>query len=147
MKEKTQFKVMSLSLFYLSYCNSWTNIKYSQKYPLFRKSNEFIWNIILSFFKQLVIRVILAQHKMVFLFSASTEVVFSFDVGNGPVEVRVKTSLPLNDDRWHTVRAERNVKEASLRVDNNPVETRDAPADGLIHLQLNSPLFVGERKI
>ncbi|KAF6715522.1 Contactin-associated protein-like 4 [Oryzias melastigma] len=75
--------------------------------------------------------------------ASSTEVVFSFDVGNGPVEVRVKTSLPLNDDRWHTVRAERNVKEASLRVDNNPVETRDAPADGLIHLQLNSPLFVG----
>uniref|UniRef100_A0A8C7X7R4 Contactin associated protein like 3 n=1 Tax=Oryzias sinensis TaxID=183150 RepID=A0A8C7X7R4_9TELE len=75
--------------------------------------------------------------------ASSSEVVFFFDVGNGPVEVRVKTSLPLNDDRWHTVRAERNVKEASLRVDNFPAETQDAPADGLIHLQLNSPLFVG----
>ncbi|XP_078802184.1 contactin-associated protein-like 4 isoform X3 [Oryzias latipes] len=75
--------------------------------------------------------------------ASSSEVVFFFDVGNGPVEVRVKTSLRLNDDRWHTVRAERNVKEASLRVDNFPAETQDAPADGLIHLQLNSPLFVG----
>lgn len=85
--------------------------------------------------------------KIKYSFSASSEVVFFFDVGNGPVEVRVKTSLRLNDDRWHTVRAERNVKEASLRVDNFPAETQDAPADGLIHLQLNSPLFVGERKI
>ncbi|XP_017276056.1 contactin-associated protein-like 4 isoform X1 [Kryptolebias marmoratus] len=75
--------------------------------------------------------------------SSSTEVVFSFDVGNGPREVKVKTSLPLNDSRWHSVRAERNVKEASLRVDNFPANTQEAPADGLIHLQLNSQLFIG----
>ncbi|XP_069009157.1 contactin-associated protein-like 4 [Embiotoca jacksoni] len=75
--------------------------------------------------------------------SSSTAVVFSFDVGNGPLEVRVETSLPLNDNRWHSVRAERNVKEASLRVDNLPAATQEAPADGLIHLQLNSQLFIG----
>uniref|UniRef100_A0A673CT94 Contactin associated protein like 3 n=1 Tax=Sphaeramia orbicularis TaxID=375764 RepID=A0A673CT94_9TELE len=73
----------------------------------------------------------------------STEVVFSFDVGNGPLEVRVQTSVPLNDNRWHSVRAERNVKEASLRVDELPVATKAAPADGHIHLQLNSQLFIG----
>ncbi|XP_062340357.1 contactin-associated protein-like 5 isoform X1 [Osmerus eperlanus] len=75
--------------------------------------------------------------------SSSSEVVFSFDVGNGPLEVRVETSTPLNDDRWHAVRAERNVKEASLRVDASPASTQKAPADGHIHLQLNSQLFVG----
>uniref|UniRef100_A0A3B4Y954 Contactin-associated protein-like 4 n=1 Tax=Seriola lalandi dorsalis TaxID=1841481 RepID=A0A3B4Y954_SERLL len=75
--------------------------------------------------------------------SASSEVVFSFDVGNGLLEVRVETIIPLNDNRWHSVRAERNVKEASLRVDEFPAATHEAPADGHIHLQLNSQLFIG----
>ena len=76
--------------------------------------------------------------------SASTQVVFSFDVGNGPLEVRVESSVPLNDNRWHRVRAERNVKEASLRLDELPAATQEAPADGHFHLQLNSQLFIGE---
>uniref|UniRef100_A0A667WNY4 Contactin associated protein like 3 n=1 Tax=Myripristis murdjan TaxID=586833 RepID=A0A667WNY4_9TELE len=75
--------------------------------------------------------------------SSSTEVLFSFDVGNGPLEVRVEASIPLNDNRWHRVHAERNVKEASLRLDDLPAATQEAPADGHIHLQLNSQLFIG----
>uniref|UniRef100_A0A8C9ZLR2 Contactin associated protein like 3 n=1 Tax=Sander lucioperca TaxID=283035 RepID=A0A8C9ZLR2_SANLU len=75
--------------------------------------------------------------------SSSTEVLFSFDVGNGPLEVRVKAGSPLNDNRWHRIRAERNVKEASLRLDELPTATQEAPADGHIHLQLNSQLFIG----
>ncbi|KAG7279632.1 hypothetical protein CRUP_019369 [Coryphaenoides rupestris] len=74
---------------------------------------------------------------------ASTEVLFSFDVGNGPLEVRVRAPRPLDDDRWHHVRAERNVKEASLAVDALPVATREAPDDGHVRLQLNSLLFIG----
>ena len=75
---------------------------------------------------------------------ASTEVLFSFDVGNGPLEVRVLAPQPLDDNRWHRVRAERNVKEASLSVDALPVATQEAPDDGHVHLQLNSLLFIGE---
>ncbi|KAM9844315.1 contactin-associated protein-like 4 [Aulostomus maculatus] len=75
--------------------------------------------------------------------SSSTQVVFSFDVGNGPLEVGVESSVPLNDNRWHRVRAERNVKEASLRLDELPAATQEAPADGHFHLQLNSQLFIG----
>lgn len=70
--------------------------------------------------------------------------VFSFDVGNGPLEVDIQSAKPLNDDRWHRVRAERNVKEASLRLDEFPVATREAPANGHFQLQLNSQLFIGE---
>lgn len=76
--------------------------------------------------------------------SASTQVVFSFDVGNGPLDVRVESSVPLNDNRWHRVRAERNIKEASLRLDELAAATQEAPADGHCHLQLNSQLFIGE---
>ncbi|XP_076876738.1 LOW QUALITY PROTEIN: contactin-associated protein-like 5 [Brachyhypopomus gauderio] len=75
--------------------------------------------------------------------SSPTEIVFSFDVGNGPLEVRVETPTALNDELWHHVRAERNVKEASLRVDHFPAARQKAPVDGHIHLQLNSQLFVG----
>ncbi|XP_008432146.1 contactin-associated protein-like 4 isoform X1 [Poecilia reticulata] len=75
--------------------------------------------------------------------STSARVVFSFDVGNGPLEVQVESTVPLNDNRWHRVRAERNIKEASLRLDNLPVATQEAPADGHVHLQLNSQLFIG----
>lgn len=75
--------------------------------------------------------------------AASVEVLFSFDVGNGPLEVRAKSNVPLNDNRWHHVRAERNIKEALLRLDELPAASQEAPAEGHIHLQLNSQLFIG----
>ncbi|XP_061482188.1 contactin-associated protein-like 4 [Rhineura floridana] len=72
-----------------------------------------------------------------------TEVKFSFDVGNGPNEITVQSPTSLNDNQWHFVKAERNIKEASLQVDHLPQRTRTAPSDGHIRLQLNSQLFVG----
>ncbi|XP_074809227.1 contactin-associated protein-like 4 isoform X2 [Natator depressus] len=72
-----------------------------------------------------------------------SEVTFSFDVGNGPFEVTVQSPTPLNDNQWHYVRAERNIKEALLQVDQLPQRTLTAPSDGHIRLQLNSQLFVG----
>lgn len=64
-------------------------------------------------------------------------------MGNGPLEVRVVTSMPLNDERWHYVVAERNVKEATLRVDRYPMAIQKAPAEGHVYLQLNSQLYIG----
>ncbi len=69
---------------------------------------------------------------------------FSFDVGNGPVELTVRSSTPLNDDQWHRVEAERNIKEAVLRLDKVHREARLAPPQGHTHLQLFSQLFVGK---
>lgn len=82
-----------------------------------------------------------------FMFSvppAATEVSFSFDVGNGPVEIVVRSPSPLNDDQWHRVTAERNVKQASLQVDRLPQQVRKAPTEGHTRLELYSQLFVGE---
>uniref|UniRef100_A0A1A8RSB5 Contactin associated protein-like 5a n=1 Tax=Nothobranchius rachovii TaxID=451742 RepID=A0A1A8RSB5_9TELE len=75
--------------------------------------------------------------------SSPSVVTFSFDVGNGPAVLSVKSHLPLNDRQWHYVRAERNVKEASLQVDQLPLRFLEAPADGHLRLQLSSQLFVG----
>uniref|UniRef100_H0VVI0 Contactin-associated protein-like 3 n=1 Tax=Cavia porcellus TaxID=10141 RepID=H0VVI0_CAVPO len=71
---------------------------------------------------------------------APSEVTLSFDVGNGPCEVSVQSATPFSDGRWHRVRAERNVKGASLQWTScarsaRPLATRS--------LQLNSQLFVG----
>ncbi|XP_069067610.1 contactin-associated protein-like 2 isoform X2 [Pleurodeles waltl] len=71
------------------------------------------------------------------------EVSFSFDVGNGPVEVIVRSPTPLNDDQWHFVKAERNIKEATLQVDQLPPEVRKAPTQGHTRLELYSQLYVG----
>ncbi|XP_053555934.1 contactin-associated protein-like 4 [Bombina bombina] len=74
---------------------------------------------------------------------SSTDVAFSFDVGNGPFEVIVQSPTHLNDNQWHFVKAERNVKEASLQVDSLPQKTYITPSDGHIRLQLYSQLFIG----
>ncbi|KAI5092192.1 contactin-associated protein-like 2 precursor [Silurus meridionalis] len=68
---------------------------------------------------------------------------FSFDVGNGPVELKVHSPTPLNDDQWHRISAERNVKEAVLQLDQQYREVRAAPAQGHTRLELYSQLYVG----
>uniref|UniRef100_A0A4W2H5G8 Contactin associated protein family member 4 n=1 Tax=Bos indicus x Bos taurus TaxID=30522 RepID=A0A4W2H5G8_BOBOX len=70
-------------------------------------------------------------------------VTFSFDVGNGPFEISVQSPTHFSDNQWHHVRVERNMKEASVRVDQLSPKTQPAPADGHVLLQLNSQLFVG----
>ncbi|XP_068847851.1 contactin-associated protein-like 4 isoform X3 [Capricornis sumatraensis] len=70
-------------------------------------------------------------------------VTFSFDVGNGPFEISVQSPTHFNDNQWHHVRVERNMKEASVQVDQLSPRTQPAPADGHVLLQLNSQLFVG----
>lgn len=74
---------------------------------------------------------------------APSVVTFSFDVGNGPAVLSVKSHVPLNDRQWHYVRAERNAKEASVQVDQLPLRFLEAPADGHLRLRLSSQLFVG----
>uniref|UniRef100_A0A2K6G7E9 Contactin associated protein family member 4 n=1 Tax=Propithecus coquereli TaxID=379532 RepID=A0A2K6G7E9_PROCO len=78
-----------------------------------------------------------------FPYPPPTIVTFSFDVGNGPFEISVQSPTHFNDNQWHHVRVERNMKEASIQVDQLTPKTQPAPADGHVLLQLNSQLFVG----
>ncbi|XP_062868407.1 contactin-associated protein-like 5 [Trichomycterus rosablanca] len=75
--------------------------------------------------------------------SSPSAVTFTFDLGDGPVVLTVRSPVPLNDRQWHHVRVERNVKEASLQVDLLPVQLMKAATEGQYQLQLNSQLFVG----
>lgn len=72
---------------------------------------------------------------------------FSFDVGNGPVELNVQSPAPLNDDQWHRVSAERNTKEAILQLDQKYKEVRPAPTQGHTRLELYSQLYVGKGRM
>ena len=81
---------------------------------------------------------------MYLIFPAPTTVTFSFDVGNGPFDLSVHSPTHFNDNQWHHVRVERNMKEASLQVDELPPKIQAAPTDGHVLLQLNSQLFVGK---
>ncbi|KAM9320182.1 contactin-associated protein-like 5 [Gastrophryne carolinensis] len=71
------------------------------------------------------------------------QVTFSFDVGNGPVEVSLQSSIALNDGQWHHIRAERNVKETSLAMDNQPRKLVQTLFDGRSRPQMNAQLYVG----
>lgn len=86
-----------------------------------------------------------AVNFLEFFLSAAPKVVsFSFDVGNGPVELIVHSATSLNDDQWHRVMAERNVKEAVLQLDQTYRTSRLAPAQGHTRLELFSQLYVGK---
>uniref|UniRef100_A0A8C1J9E1 Contactin associated protein-like 5 like n=1 Tax=Cyprinus carpio TaxID=7962 RepID=A0A8C1J9E1_CYPCA len=67
----------------------------------------------------------------------------TFDLGDGPVIITVQSPVALNDRQWHYIRAERNVKEASLQVDSLPLKLNEAPSERPYRLQLSSQLFVG----
>ncbi|XP_058515297.1 contactin-associated protein-like 5 [Ochotona princeps] len=75
--------------------------------------------------------------------SSPSEVTFAIDVGNGPTELIVQSPSLLNDNQWHYVRAERNLKETKLQVDKLPWSTRTTAEDSHFQLQLNGQLLVG----
>ncbi|XP_078080420.1 contactin-associated protein 1 isoform X4 [Mustelus asterias] len=82
-------------------------------------------------------------YKSRLLNSPEKVVSFSFDVGDGPEELQTESATLLNDDAWHFVEAEINVKFARLRLDELPWRQREAPPQSYVSLKLEKPLFVG----
>ncbi|XP_069588760.1 contactin-associated protein-like 5 [Ranitomeya imitator] len=71
------------------------------------------------------------------------QVTFSFDVGSGPLDVSLQSIASLNDGQWHHISAERNIKESSLVLDNQPRKLVPSPPDGRVRVQPSSQLYVG----
>lgn len=74
-------------------------------------------------------------------------VLFSFDVGSERVELIVHSPVPLNDDQWHRVEAEKNIKEAVLQLNGKYREVRPTPPQGHTKLEFYSELYVGKTYI
>ncbi|XP_073348301.1 contactin-associated protein-like 2b [Pagrus major] len=70
-------------------------------------------------------------------------VFFSFDVGSERVELSVRSPVPLNDDQWHRVEAEKNIKEAVLQLNGQYREVRLSPPQGHTKLEYYSDLYIG----
>ncbi|XP_076018406.1 contactin-associated protein-like 2b [Genypterus blacodes] len=74
---------------------------------------------------------------------AASVVSFSFDNGNGRVELNVRSPMPLNDNQWHRVEVEKNIKEAVLQLDGQHREVSPTPPQGHTKLEFYSELYVG----
>lgn len=71
-------------------------------------------------------------------------VLFSFNVGNEQVELSVRSMVHLNDDRWHRVEVEKNIKEAGLQLDGQYREVRSTSLQGHTKVEFYSDLYVGK---
>lgn len=71
-------------------------------------------------------------------------VVFSFDVGSERMELSVRSPVPLNDDQWHRVEVEKNIKEVVLQLNEHYREVRPTPPQGHTKLEFYSDLYVGK---
>uniref|UniRef100_A0A672ZSF8 Contactin associated protein like 2b n=1 Tax=Sphaeramia orbicularis TaxID=375764 RepID=A0A672ZSF8_9TELE len=72
----------------------------------------------------------------------ATVVSFSFDVGGELVELSVRSPVPLNNDQWHRVEAEKNIKEAVLQLNGQYRDVRTTP-QGHTKMEFYGQLFVG----
>ncbi|KAG7236667.1 hypothetical protein INR49_000648, partial [Caranx melampygus] len=70
-------------------------------------------------------------------------IVFSFDVGSERMELSVRSLVPLNDDQWHRVEVEKNIKEAVLQLNGQYREVRPTPPQGHTKLEFYSELYIG----
>uniref|UniRef100_A0A8C2DSN8 Contactin associated protein 1 n=1 Tax=Cyprinus carpio TaxID=7962 RepID=A0A8C2DSN8_CYPCA len=75
--------------------------------------------------------------------NSTTEVVFIFMVGDGIRNVTLRSPKPLNDNEWHYVEAEINVKLARLKVDFLPPAIHKFPGQTYITMKFTQPLLVG----
>uniref|UniRef100_A0A3Q3JRV1 Contactin associated protein like 2b n=1 Tax=Monopterus albus TaxID=43700 RepID=A0A3Q3JRV1_MONAL len=73
----------------------------------------------------------------------SSVVVLSFDVGNERLVLSVHSPIPLNDDQWHRVEAEKNIKEAVLQLNGQYRDVRPTPPQGHTKREFSSELYVG----
>uniref|UniRef100_A0A3B3Z7C2 Uncharacterized protein n=1 Tax=Periophthalmus magnuspinnatus TaxID=409849 RepID=A0A3B3Z7C2_9GOBI len=82
------------------------------------------------------IRVELNTHNLLFIFM----------VGDGILNVTHRSPVPLNDNEWHFVQAELNVKVARIKVDWQPWTVRRFPGQTFVTMKFTQPLLVAANK-
>lgn len=64
-------------------------------------------------------------------------------VGDGIINATLNSPVPLNDNEWHFVQAEINVKLARIKVDYQPWAVRRFPGQTFVTMEFTHPLLVG----
>uniref|UniRef100_A0A8D3CFK5 Contactin associated protein 1 n=1 Tax=Scophthalmus maximus TaxID=52904 RepID=A0A8D3CFK5_SCOMX len=75
--------------------------------------------------------------------NTTQNLVFLFMVGDGIINVTLHSPMPLNDNEWHFVQAELNVKLARIKVDYQPWAVRRFPGQTFVTMKFSHPLLVG----
>ncbi|XP_023691163.1 contactin-associated protein 1 [Paramormyrops kingsleyae] len=78
--------------------------------------------------------------------NSTNNLLFVFMVGDGIINVTLRSPMALNDDEWHYVEAEINVKLARLKVDDQPWAIRQFPGQTYVTMKFTQPLLVGAAK-
>lgn len=74
---------------------------------------------------------------------ATQDLAFVFMVGDGILNATLHSPMPLNDNEWHFVQAELNVKLARIKVDYQPWAVKRFPPQTFITMKFTHPLIVG----
>ena len=74
---------------------------------------------------------------------ATQNLAFVFMVGDGILNVTLRSPMPLNDNEWHFVQAEINVKLARIKVDWQPWAVRRFPGQTFVTMEFSHPILVG----
>lgn len=77
-------------------------------------------------------------------FTATQNLALVFMVGDGILNVTLHSPVPLNDNEWHFVQAELNVKVARIKVDYQPWAVKRFPGQTFVTMQFTHPLLVGK---
>lgn len=64
-------------------------------------------------------------------------------VGDGILNVTLRSPVPLNDNEWHFVQAELNVKLVRIKVDYQPWTVRRFPGQTFVTMKFTNLLLVG----
>lgn len=64
-------------------------------------------------------------------------------VGDGILNVTLHSPVPLNDNEWHFVQAELNVKLARIKVDYQPWAVTRFPGQTFVTMKFTHPVLVG----
>uniref|UniRef100_A0A3Q2Y8E5 Contactin associated protein 1 n=1 Tax=Hippocampus comes TaxID=109280 RepID=A0A3Q2Y8E5_HIPCM len=72
--------------------------------------------------------------------------VFVFMVGDGIQNVTLRSPVPLNDNEWHFVQAEINVKLARIKVDYQPWTVKRFPSQTFVTMNFTNPLVVSRNR-
>nr|XP_040046809.1 contactin-associated protein 1 [Gasterosteus aculeatus aculeatus] len=75
--------------------------------------------------------------------NSTHNLLFVFMVGDGIVNVTLRSPVPLNDNEWHFVQAEINVKLARIKVDYQPWAVTRFPGQTFVTMKFTHPVLVG----
>lgn len=72
-----------------------------------------------------------------------SEIAFSFGMGTETLELSIYSSVALNNDQWHIIEVEKNIKEAVLKLNNQYKVIQFTSPQRNLKPEFNTELYIG----